>query len=237
MDSETEKTKGHAEKGMDEKNVDKAFAPALYRTHGSAVTRVLAAGRSAGSALALPSNALLPNPPLPAPHQHPLLLCTSQPANTLLAVSNCSEKYLSSNIFHDVDQLIAESVWCRPAYAVAENKHTFAKLSNNLRRPHGVPVDRYTCLEAPGSSIGQGTDLLMIHPTAWIRLLFLSRSPLHVRPSISFSLTLSDETLDNAIRTCHPIEWQPPQFAYIWGVRDRVANSHTSQKSTLFITC
>lgn len=30
--------------------------------------------------------------------------------------SNCSEKYLSSKIFHNVDSLIAESVWCWPAY-------------------------------------------------------------------------------------------------------------------------
>lgn len=57
---------------MDEKGRDKAFAPALYRTQGSAITRVLAAGRSGCSALALPSNTLLPSPP-PAPHQHPLL--------------------------------------------------------------------------------------------------------------------------------------------------------------------
>lgn len=44
-----------AERGMDEKRGDKAFAPALYGTQGSAITRVLAAGRSGWSALALPS--------------------------------------------------------------------------------------------------------------------------------------------------------------------------------------
>lgn len=70
-----------AGRGMDEKRRDKAFAPALYRTQGSAITRVLAAGRSGRSALALPSNTLLPRCP-PAPRQHPLLcfyLQTTQP--------------------------------------------------------------------------------------------------------------------------------------------------------------
>ncbi|CAK6956922.1 unnamed protein product [Scomber scombrus] len=44
-----------AERGMDEKRRDQAFAPALYRTQGSAITHVLAAGRSGWPALALPS--------------------------------------------------------------------------------------------------------------------------------------------------------------------------------------
>ncbi|CAB1429575.1 unnamed protein product [Pleuronectes platessa] len=51
---------------------DEAFAPALCRTQGSAITRALAAGRSGRSALASPSNTPLPRCP-PAPHQHPLL--------------------------------------------------------------------------------------------------------------------------------------------------------------------
>lgn len=49
------------ERGMDGKRRDEAFAPALYRTQDSAITRVLAAGPSGWSVLALPSNTLLPS--------------------------------------------------------------------------------------------------------------------------------------------------------------------------------
>lgn len=65
-----------AERGMDEKRRNKAFAPARYRTQGSAITCVLAAGRSGWSALALPFNSLLPSRPS-APHQHYFLYCSA----------------------------------------------------------------------------------------------------------------------------------------------------------------
>ncbi|CAJ1073524.1 hypothetical protein EYF80_009539 [Xyrichtys novacula] len=87
-----------AVRGMDERRGDKAFAPALYRTQGSAITCVLAAGPSTWSELALPPNTSLPSP-LPAtaaaPHQHPLPCCsalTNQLSNLTCEASGWSTK-------------------------------------------------------------------------------------------------------------------------------------------------
>lgn len=73
-----------AERGTDERRRNEAFAPALCRTQGSAITRVLAAGRSGRSALALPPGALLPSRP-PAPLHLPTKQQIHNPSTTSIA--------------------------------------------------------------------------------------------------------------------------------------------------------